>query len=73
VSNIGVESQKSASLAGHQELLLGEAESHREALAGVSLDEEQIDLIRFQQAFAAAANLVRIADELGDTVLGMIR
>jgi flagellar hook-associated protein 1 FlgK len=73
VSQIGLESQKSSSLAGHQELLLGEVENHREALAGVSLDEEQVDLIRFQQAFAAAANLVRIADELGDTVLGMIR
>jgi hypothetical protein len=33
------------------------------ALSGVSLDEEQIDLIRFQQAYNAAAQLIRIADE----------
>jgi flagellar hook-associated protein 1 FlgK len=72
VSEVGLESQKSASLAGHQGLFLTEVSNHREALAGVSLDEEQVDLIRFQQAFAAAANLVRIADELGDAVLSLI-
>jgi flagellar hook-associated protein 1 FlgK len=73
VSNIGLESQKSSSLAEHQKLLLTEVENQREALAGVSLDEEQVDLIRFQQAYAAAANLIRIAQELSDEVVNLIR
>jgi len=30
----------------------------------VSLDEEQVNLIRFQQAYNAAANFIRIAEEL---------
>jgi flagellar hook-associated protein 1 FlgK len=73
VSKIGVDSRSQQDLATHQELVLAEVENQREALAGVSLDEEQIDLIRFQQAYGAAANLIRVADEMTDVVLNMIR
>jgi flagellar hook-associated protein 1 FlgK len=48
-------------------------ENQREAVAGVSLDEEQIDLIRFQQAYNAAANLIRMADEMADIVVNLIQ
>jgi flagellar hook-associated protein 1 FlgK len=50
-----------------------EAENRRESLSGVSLEEEQLDLIRFQQAFVAAANYIRVADEMAETVLNMAR
>jgi flagellar hook-associated protein 1 FlgK len=73
VSNIGIESQNSSSLAEHQKLLLTGVENQRESLAGVSLDEEQVDLIRFQQAFAAAANLIHVSQQLSDEVINMIR
>ncbi len=39
----------------------------------LSLDEEQVDLIRFQQAFAAAANLIHVSQQLSDEVINMIR
>ena len=39
----------------------------------MSLDEEQVNLIRFQQAYNAAANFIRIAEELGQTVLDLIQ
>jgi flagellar hook-associated protein FlgK len=35
-----------------------------EDLINVSLDEEQVNLMRFQQAFAAAAHLFRVAQAL---------
>jgi flagellar hook-associated protein 1 FlgK len=73
VSTIGIESQKQSTLAEHQGLLLSEVENHRESLAGVSLEEEQVDLIRFQQAFEAAATLVRIASELADEVINLVQ
>jgi flagellar hook-associated protein 1 FlgK len=73
VSRIGSESQSRQVLATHQELLLTEVENQREAVAGVSLDEEQIDLIRFQQAYNAAANLIRMADEMADIVVNLIQ
>ena len=73
VSRIGSESQSRQVLATHQQLLLTEVENQREAVAGVSLDEEQIDLIRFQQAYSAAANLIRVADEMADIVVNLIQ
>jgi flagellar hook-associated protein 1 FlgK len=48
-------------------------ENRRESLSGVSLDEEQVNLIRFQQAYNAAAQFIHIADQLGQTILEMIR
>lgn len=73
VTSIGIESQQASHLAEQQQTVLSGLENRREALSGVSLDEEQIDLIRFQQAYNAAAQFIRIADELGRTVLELIQ
>ena len=73
VSRIGVQTQARVGAAARFELQLTQLENQRESLAGVSLDEEQINLIRFQQAFAAAAILIRTVDEMTDTVINLIR
>jgi flagellar hook-associated protein 1 FlgK len=73
VSDIGLDMQDTTTLAEHHELLLNEAENQRESLSGVSLEEEQLDLIRFQQAFQAAARLIQVADEMTDIVVNLIR
>jgi flagellar hook-associated protein 1 FlgK len=46
--------------------------SQREALSGVSLDEEAVNLMRQQRAFQGAARLVAAVDELMRTILGMV-
>jgi flagellar hook-associated protein 1 FlgK len=48
-------------------------QAQRESLSGVSLDEEAINLMKFQRAFQGAARLVSVVDELMDTMLGMVR
>lgn len=73
VADVGVASQQATGLAEQQQAVLTYLDNRREALAGVSLDEELIDLIRFQQAYNAAAQLIRTADELGRTVLDLVR
>ena len=50
-----------------------QADARRDAVSGVSMDEEMIQLIRHQQAYTAAARLVNVADEMIQTVLNMIR
>ena len=73
VTSVGAVSQQASRLAENQQTALTGLENRREAISGVSLDEEQVNLIRFQQAYNAAANFIRIAEELGQTVLGLIR
>jgi flagellar hook-associated protein 1 FlgK len=73
VTSVGAVSQQATRLAENQQTVLTDLENRREALAGVSLDEEQVNLIRFQQAYNAAANFIRIAGELGQTVLDLVR
>lgn len=46
-------------------------ESQREALSGVSLDEEAVNLMRQQRAFQGAAKLISAVDELMKTLLNM--
>jgi flagellar hook-associated protein 1 FlgK len=55
-----------------QSSLLLNAEQERLALSGVNLDEEAAALLQFQQAYSASAEVVRIASELFDTLLGAV-
>ena len=56
-----------------QTALLSQAEGLKDAVSGVNLDEEAANLLRFQQAYAAAAQVIAIADELFQTLLGAVR
>ena len=41
------------------------------AVSGVSLDQEAADLIRFQQAYQAAAKILQVASQLFESVLSV--
>jgi flagellar hook-associated protein 1 FlgK len=44
----------------------------QESIAGVSLEEELTDLIRYQRAFQASSKMVGVADELMQTIISMV-
>jgi flagellar hook-associated protein FlgK len=46
-----------------------QAVSTRDQVSGVSLDNEAADLIRYQQAYQAAAKILQISSQLFDSVL----
>ena len=46
-----------------------QAQASREAAVGVNLDEEAADLIRFQQAYQAAAQVIQISQRMFDTLI----
>ncbi|PCJ26658.1 MAG: flagellar hook-associated protein FlgK [SAR86 cluster bacterium] len=52
--------------------LLQQAVSYRDSVSGVNLDEEAANLLRYQQAYQASAQLVKIADELFQTLINSI-
>ena len=48
-------------------------QAQRESISGVSLDEEAIDLLRFERAFQGAARYVRTVDRLMQEMLSLVR
>jgi flagellar hook-associated protein 1 FlgK len=54
-------------------LLLDQAVSRNAAVVGVNLDEEAADLIRFQQAYQAAAQVISAVQNMFDTLLQSTR
>lgn len=53
------------------ENLLSEVQSRRDSISGVSLDEEAINLIRYQRSFEAAAKMIKVTDELLEMVINL--
>ena len=72
VSTIGIESFSSQSTYSQQEGILLQLNTRRESISGVSIDEEMINMIKFQQAYNAAARLIGVVDELLDTVISQV-
>lgn len=56
-----------------QGALLSQAQDRRSRVSGVNLDEEAADLIKFQQAYEAAARVIATAQTLFETLLNSTR
>ena len=56
-----------------QTTLRSQLQSERDSLSGVNLDEEAADLMRYQQAYQAAAQVVSMANTLFDSLLAAVR
>jgi flagellar hook-associated protein 1 FlgK len=51
--------------------IAGSARIALQSQAGVDLDEEAVNLIRYQQAFEASGRVMQVASDLFDTLLGI--
>lgn len=69
VSNIGAKAQSVANHQATQTAVLEQAVSARDALSGVNLDEEAANLIKYQQAYQAAAKIIQIDQQMFDSLL----
>lgn len=70
VSNIGTSAAQLHIGRDASESLLTQAQATRDAISGVNLDEEASNLIMYQQAYNASAQVIQIARSLFDTLLG---
>jgi len=71
VSTVGVKKQAASDSLTFDNNLLTALKNRREALSGVSLDEEATNLIRYQRSYQAGARMITVADELIQTVLNL--
>jgi len=73
ISVIGVDGQRANKMVYNQEVLLDQLKNQRASFSGVSLDEEMANMIKFQQAYNAAAKIVSATDKLLETLIGIIK
>jgi flagellar hook-associated protein 1 len=56
-----------------QTAIHAQVHAERDSVSGVNLDEEAADLMRFQQAYQAAAQVISVADTMFQTLLSAVR
>ena len=69
VSGAGMRAQQAGMQLDAQAAVGNQTLAERESVSGVNLDEEAADLIRYQQAYQAAARVVQVADTIFQTLL----
>ncbi|MGR9099970.1 MAG: FlgK family flagellar hook-associated protein, partial [Gammaproteobacteria bacterium] len=73
VAHVGTLTRNAQVNASAQETLLNQAIDARESISGVNLDEEAANLIKFQQAYQAAAQVIAVTGVLFETLIGAFR
>lgn len=73
VGQAGVEAKNANAAMNQQEAINTQTENRREQVGGVALDEEMVNLIKFQHAYQAAARLITTVDTMLQTLIGLAR
>jgi flagellar hook-associated protein 1 FlgK len=69
VANAGSLSQTAQDSYSFEQSVMNNLQAKRESVSGVSLDEEAVNLMKYQRSFQAGAKLISITDELLQTIL----
>lgn len=69
VGSIGIASASVSRDRSFSDLMVNELSNIRDSISAVSLDEEMTNLIAYQHAYAAAAKLITVSDEMLNTLL----
>ncbi|WP_133477302.1 flagellar hook-associated protein FlgK [Cognatilysobacter segetis] len=72
-ARVGAESQHAQMNLDAQQVLHDQVVAERDSVSGVNLDEEAADMLRYQQAYQAAAQVIATADSMFQTLLGAVR
>ncbi len=71
VSTVGNDTQRIRNNSTAQDALLSSNIQAQQSVSGVNLDEEAANLLRFQQAYQAAAKILQTSSTLFDTILNL--
>ncbi|WP_128896374.1 flagellar hook-associated protein FlgK [Longirhabdus pacifica] len=69
VGELAVESEEAQRQTSNYVIIVEQVEMRRQAISGVSINEEMTNMIQFQQAYNAAARTVTAFDEMLDKVI----
>lgn len=71
VARLGNDVAGSKRTLDHQTAVMNQIDSQRESVSGVSIDEEMLNMIKFQAGYNAAARLAGVINEMMDTLINL--
>jgi flagellar hook-associated protein 1 FlgK len=71
IGKLGTESAYYQDRAANQQVLTDQMLNERQAVSGVSLDEEAVNLIQYQHAFQASARFISVISQMMDVLMNM--
>jgi len=69
---IGIDVKNASSKADTQGALRRQLEEQQQSVSGVSIDEELVSMLQYQQIYQAAAKMIQATSEMLDTVIQMV-
>ena len=73
VANVGTQARSAQVTSDVQAAVVSQTEAEWSAASGVNLDEEAADLLRYQQAYQAAAQIIAVSETIFQTLIGAFR
>jgi len=72
-AGVGQENQTATTNAQTQQQVVAQATTLRDQASGVSLDEEAVNVLQFQKAYQAAAQVLMVLNTLADTTINLVQ
>ncbi len=69
IGQLGVDGEQANRMKSNSEILRQSVEEKRQSVSSVSLDEEMMNMIKFQHAYNAAARQITVIDEMLDKLI----
>ena len=69
VSTLGAAARETEALLAAQELVNSHVSQIRQGASGVNLDEEMVQLMRYQRAYEGATRLISVIDDMLDRLI----
>jgi flagellar hook-associated protein 1 len=69
IGKLGVDGEQANRMKNNSDVLLQSVDERRQSVSSVSLDEEMMNMIKFQHAYNAAARQITVVDEMLDKII----
>ena len=71
VNDIATTIQSANQTSSSTDMVLQQLENQKSSYSGVSVDEEMVNILKYQRGYDASAKLIKVAKELFDTLLAI--
>jgi len=72
VAGLGIDSQQATRFKSSQDTIVQQVDNRRMSVSGVELNEEMTNMVKFQQAYNAAAKMITTMSEVYDTLINRL-